>query len=67
MLLARASSFALDPAQALAVLSGVHAAVSNWRQVALGSAVGLRTAELDDFAPAFEHEQMEAAGALLGR
>ena len=67
MLLARASYFALDEAQALAVLGEVHAAVSNWRQVALGPEVGLRAAELDDFAPAFEHEQMDAAAALLGR
>lgn len=67
MLLARASYFALDEAQALAVLGEVHAAVSKWRQVALGPEVGLRPAELDDFAPAFEHEQMDAAAALLRR
>jgi hypothetical protein len=42
MLLARASYFALDEAQALAVLAEVHAAVSNWRQVALSPEVGLR-------------------------
>ncbi|SFW26243.1 HipA domain-containing protein [Nitrosovibrio sp. Nv17] len=67
MLLARASYFALDGAQALAVLGEVHAVVSNWRQTALGPEVGLRAVELDDFAPAFEHEQMDAAAALLGR
>ena len=67
MLLARAPYFALDETQALAVLGEVHTAVSNWRQVALGAAVGLRPADLEDFAPAFEHEQMEAAAALLGR
>jgi serine/threonine-protein kinase HipA len=66
MLLARASYFALDEAHARAVLAEVHAAVSNWRHVALSPEVGLRAAELDDFAPAFEHEQMDAA-ALLGR
>lgn len=65
MLVARASYFGLDHRQALAVLREVHAAVSSWRQVALSPAVGLRAAELDDFAPAFEHEQMEAAAALL--
>ena len=43
-----------------------HAAVSNWRRLALGPEVGLRAADLDDFAPAFEHEQREAAAALLG-
>ncbi len=67
MLLARAPYFALDKPQALAVLGEVHGAVSTWRRVAMGSDVGLQPAELDDFAPAFEHEQMDAAGVLLGR
>lgn len=67
MLLARAPYFALDEALALAVLDEVHKAVSTWRQIALSPEVGLRAAELDDFAPAFEHEQMDAAAALLGR
>ncbi len=66
MLLARAPWFGLERNQALVVLSEVYAAVSNWRQVALGAEVGLRTAELADFAPAFEHEQMETTAALLG-
>ena len=55
-----------DKAEALAVLGEVHAAVANWRRVALSAEVGLRTADLDDFATAFEHEQMEAATVLLG-
>ncbi len=67
MLLARASYFALDAQQALVVLAEVHAAVSNWRHVALRPEVGLRLAELDDFAPAFEHEEMDAAAALIRR
>lgn len=66
MLLARAPYFALDKAQALAVLGEVHAALANWRRVALSAELGLGAADLDDFAPAFEHEQMEAAAALLG-
>lgn len=65
MLLARASYFALEPAKALEALGEVHAAVSRWRPVALSPEVGLRPAELDDFAPAFEHPQMEAAAALV--
>jgi len=65
MLMARAPDFALDGPQALSVLRAVHAAVSRWRRVAHGPEVGLRPAELDDFAPAFEHEQMDAATALL--
>jgi serine/threonine-protein kinase HipA len=65
MLLARASYFGLDNEQALAVLAEVHVAVANWRQVALNAEVGLRQAELDDFAPAFEHEQMVQVASLL--
>ncbi|MDR3220562.1 MAG: HipA domain-containing protein [Candidatus Accumulibacter sp.] len=67
MLLARAAYFALDTDQALAVLAEVHAAVASWRQLAISPEVGLRPAELDDFAPAFEHDQMEAAVILLKR
>lgn len=67
MLLARSRSFALGEEQALSVLKEVHAAVSIWRQLALDPEVGLQAAELDDFAPAFEHEQMAAAAMLLGR
>lgn len=65
MLLARADYFGLDQAQARAVLAEVHAAVANWRQVALRAEVGLRQVELDDFAPAFEHEQMAQVDSLL--
>lgn len=65
MLLARAAYFALDTDQALAVLAEVHAAILNWRQLATSAEVGLRAAELGDFAPAFEHEQMERVAALL--
>jgi serine/threonine-protein kinase HipA len=67
MLLARAAYFGLDEKQALAVLAEVHAAVVKWRQVAIGADVRLKPAELDDFAPAFEHAQIDAAAALLGR
>lgn len=67
MLLARAAYFGLNMDQASAVLVEVHAAVSNWRQIALSHEVGLRTKELDDFAPAFEHEQTDAAARLSKR
>lgn len=65
MLLARAAYFGLDKGQALAVLADVHMAVSNWRQLATSTEVGLEAAELDDFAPAFEHEQTKAVAMLL--
>jgi len=67
MLLAREAYFALDPEQAPAILAEVHAAVAHWRQLALSPEVGLRLAELEDFAPAFEHGQMEAAATWLKR
>ena len=66
MLLARASYFALDEQQALTVLGEVHAAVSNWRNLALGPEVGLRATELDDFALAFEPAKIDAAATPLG-
>lgn len=66
MLMARAQYFSLNHSQALTVLREVHAAVSDWRRLALSAEVGLSPAELDDFAPAFEHEQMGEAAALLG-
>ena len=65
MLLARAAWFALGIDQALAILGEVHAAVLSWRELALSSEVGLRLVELNDFSPAFEHEQMEAAATYL--
>jgi serine/threonine-protein kinase HipA len=65
MLLARSAYFALNRTDALTVLAEVYNAVLNWRQVALSTDIGLRAAELDDFAPAFEHAQMTAAKDLL--
>lgn len=65
MLLARSEYFALDRAGALAVLEEVHASVSSWRQLATSPVVGLRSAELEDFATAFEHDQLEALAALV--
>jgi serine/threonine-protein kinase HipA len=66
MLLARSAYFALNEAEALAVLREVHAAVASWREVATSSAVGLKPGELDDFATAFEHEQMDEVAKLAG-
>lgn len=67
MLMARASYFALSPEHALSIAGEVTSAVSAWRELALSREVGLRPAELDDFAPAFEHQQMTAATELLGQ
>lgn len=65
MLLARCDFFSLNREQALVVLADVCTAVSDWRRVALSPEVGLTELELDDFAPAFEHDQCEAARGLL--
>ena len=65
MLMARCTYFSLSKAEALAVLADVYAAVLDWRKVALSAEVGLHLNELEDFAPAFEHDQMEATQILL--
>jgi serine/threonine-protein kinase HipA len=65
MLMERADYFDLQPAEALKSLSAVYAAVCDWRTVALSTDVGLLETELDDFAPAFEHQDMKVAQSLL--
>lgn len=65
MLMARSTYFLLSRDEALTILMEVHAAVLDWRRVALSAEVGLRLNELEDFAPAFEHDQMVAAQILL--
>ena len=64
-LMARANYFSLAATEAKAVLADVVTAGSNWRAVALSPAVGLTAQELEDFVPAFEHDQLNAAKALL--
>jgi len=66
MLMAQASYFSLPPTEALQVLAQVYASVREWRAAALGSDVGLLSRELDDFAPAFEHDQMDEARRVIG-
>jgi serine/threonine-protein kinase HipA len=64
-LLAQAARFELKPEEALRVLSEVVAAVVQWRAVAVSGDVGLPPKALEDFAPAFEHAELEEAKALL--
>lgn len=66
MLMARAGIFALNHEQALQIVSEVYGAVSKWRALATSNEVGLSTVELNDFAPAFEHEQLKEAAQLVG-
>ena len=65
MLLDEAAYFNLSARDAVTVLSEVSGAVSRWRAEARGAKVGLSAAELDDFAPAFEHEAMADANKVL--
>ncbi|MDP9082959.1 MAG: type II toxin-antitoxin system HipA family toxin [Pseudomonadota bacterium] len=65
MLMQHADYFSLPPSAALEALAAVYSAVCTWRTVAVSSEVGLLDAELDEFAPAFEHPEMDAARGLL--
>ena len=61
----RASYFRLDAAAARRVLSQVYTAMLGWRQVATSAEVGMSLQDMEDFAPAFENEQMRIAEILL--
>ncbi len=67
MLVGNAAYFGLSAEQAKQVLGEVLQAVAQWRMEAQSAAVGLQPAELQDFAPAFEHEATATAKELLGR
>lgn len=62
LLLGVAASFYLDAGAARRVLREVCAAVSRWRTCA--EAAGIRRAEVEEMAPAFEHQEMERARAV---
>lgn len=64
MLLDLSAYFALERDQALQVVREVRDAVLQWKQLALSPVIGMQAGDLDDFAPAFEHEQMRACDAL---
>lgn len=64
-LLEQAARFELKPDAAKKVLAEVVKAAEQWREVALTPEVGLTAAELDDFAPAFNHSDLEEAKAAL--
>jgi serine/threonine-protein kinase HipA len=60
-----AGYFRLDDTTAQRVLGQVVHAVRNWRAIARLPIVGMSERDLDDFAPAFEHAQMDVALRLL--
>jgi serine/threonine-protein kinase HipA len=57
----------LKPDQAMRILDQVCRAIDNWRSLASTFAIGMEPRDLQDFAPAFEHAQMQQAARLLGR
>ncbi len=64
-MLGQAARFQLNPHEASSVLAEVVDAAKQWRDVALTTDVGLTQAELEEFAPAFEHARLHEALALL--
>jgi serine/threonine-protein kinase HipA len=63
-LLDSADYFGLTRADAETNAARIASEVAQWREVATSREVGLQEAELQEFAPAFEHEEARAARAL---
>jgi serine/threonine-protein kinase HipA len=66
-LLEKSGYFYLTKPEALAVMAEVHHAVAGWCSLAMSAKVGLTAVEVEDFAPAFEHPEMERVSALFRR
>ncbi len=64
-LLEKAGHFHLSASEAIAVLGAVHGAIVQWRSLAMSAEVGLTAGEVEDFAPAFEHSEMDRVKALI--
>ncbi len=64
-LLAEAARFELGADEAKKVLAQVVAAVGRWQEVARSPIIGMVAAELETFAPAFEHSERDEARALV--
>lgn len=64
-LLDNANRFFLDKRAALQALAEVYQAVSKWREAAASAEVAMTAADIEDFAPAFEHPQIEAVRQVL--
>jgi serine/threonine-protein kinase HipA len=64
-LLEKADYFHLIKSEAIAILKEVHGAVAQWRSLAMSPRVGLTAAEIEEFAPAFEHSEMARVKALI--
>lgn len=64
-LLEQAARFELSADEAQQVLAEVVSAVRRWRDIALTPEVGMAPHELELFAPAFEHSELQRAGGLI--
>ena len=64
-LVAQAARFELSAGEARQVLAEVVSAVSRWRHMAVMPEVGMAPHELDAFAPAFEHSELERARSAI--
>ncbi|MDR5836739.1 type II toxin-antitoxin system HipA family toxin [Caballeronia sp. LZ034LL] len=60
-----ASHFRLSDSSAKRILRQVTSALANWRRVAQSADIGMRAADLEAFAPAFENAQMQRALAWV--
>jgi serine/threonine-protein kinase HipA len=60
-----AGYFRLDASAVHRVLGKVHKAIKDWKSVAKRVEVGMSARDIEDFAPAFENEQMRIAKTLL--
>lgn len=65
MLLAQAAYFKLSPAEAQVVVAEVHRSVQGWLAMSRSAEVGFTALDQEDFGPAFEHAEMQAARAML--
>jgi serine/threonine-protein kinase HipA len=63
-LLEKAAYFHLGKPEALALLGEVYGVVAQWRSLAMSAEVGLTAEEVEEFAPAFEHSEMDKVKAL---
>ena len=66
-LMSQAPRFSLNKEQATAVVQEVVDAVLQWRTVGQSAEVGMTKQELDAFALAFEHPELDAAKKIAGR
>jgi serine/threonine-protein kinase HipA len=60
-----AGYFRLDGAGVQRVLGNVHKAITDWKSVARLAEIGMSEQDVEDFAPAFENQQMRIAKTLL--